>query len=65
MDTLAKIVIRILLLLKSVLNSFILVYPLDPYMLVHVVTKHGLGKVLHYLRIHIILQKVDDNTALV
>ena len=64
MDTLPKIVIRILLLLKSVLNSFILIYPLDPYMFVRVVTKHGLGKVLHCLRIHIFLRKVEDNIAL-
>ena len=65
MDTLPKIVTRILLLPKSVLNSFILIYPLDPYMFVHVVTKHGYGKVLHCLRIHIFLQKVEDNIALV
>ena len=49
-----KIVTRILLLLKSVFNSFILIYSLGPYMFVHVVTKHGLGKVFHCLRIHII-----------
>ena len=34
-------------------------------MFVHVVTKHDLGKVSHCLRIHIFLQKVKDNIALV
>ena len=65
MDTCQKIITRISLLLKSELNNFILIYPLDPYMFVHVVTKHGLGKVLHCFRIHIFLQKVEENIALV
>ena len=34
-------------------------------MFVHNVTEHGLGKVFQCLRIHILLQKVEDNSALV
>ena len=45
------------------LNNFIQIYLLDPYMFVHVVTKHGLGKVFQCLRILIFLQKVEDNIA--
>ena len=48
---------------KSLLNNFIQIYLLDPYMFVHVVTKHGLGKVFQCLRILIFLQKVEDNIA--
>ena len=40
-----KLFRRILKLLKSLSSNSMQILLLDPYMFVHVVTKHGLGKV--------------------
>ena len=45
---LMKLFRRILELLKSLSSNFMQILLLDLYMYVHVVTKHGLGKVFPY-----------------